>query len=73
MNYVPFFDYKDPKASKEKTLLKLKQLLKEHKGKYAGMTFELIQGEGGYYKGEREFFISLMNHLKENKIAINAN
>ena len=70
VDYIPFFDLKRPGESAQEAVGTLKRCLQEHPGQYAGMIFELIQGEGGFYAGEREFFVSLMKILKENKIAV---
>ncbi|MCA9407644.1 MAG: aminotransferase class III-fold pyridoxal phosphate-dependent enzyme [Candidatus Omnitrophica bacterium] len=70
IDYVPFFDEKDPAVSTEKAVKTLSSLIEKYPGEYAGMTFELIQGEGGYYPGEQNFFVTLMEVLKKNKIAV---
>ncbi|VAX35928.1 Succinylornithine transaminase [hydrothermal vent metagenome] len=70
VDYIPFFDANDPKESTQKSVDQLRKLLKEHPREYAVMCFELIQGEGGYYPGSRDFFMALMDILKEQNIAI---
>lgn len=70
VDYVPFFDHQDPKGSTARAKNCLNEHLGRHKQEYACMMFELIQGEGGYYPGEREFFVTLMDILKQNNIAI---
>ena len=70
VDYIPFYDPKHPKTSTEAAIHSLKSHLDNHPGEYAGMIFELIQGEGGYYPGTHDFFVALMNILKTNDIAI---
>jgi acetylornithine/N-succinyldiaminopimelate aminotransferase len=70
VDYLPFYDYKNPTESIKKCILKLKELLNRYPNQYAMMCFELIQGEGGYYPGSTEFFKAIMTLLKENGIAI---
>ncbi len=70
VDYVPFFDSKNPKMSLEKSCSILKNYLSRHPGQHALMMFELIQGEGGYFEGNRDFFLALIHILKENKIAV---
>jgi len=70
IDYIPFFDADDPEGSTERSVRHLKEYLARHPNEYAGMCFELIQGEGGYYPGDRDFFIALMNILKENNVAV---
>jgi len=70
IDYLPFFDPNHPKESTKKAMDQLIGYLQKNKGQYAGMCFELIQGEGGCYPGERDFFVSLMQILKEHKVAV---
>jgi len=70
IDYIPFFEAENPKESTDKSVSCLKELLAQHPEEYAGMCFELIQGEGGYYPGDRDFFIALMKVLKENNVAV---
>ncbi len=70
VDYVPFFDAARPEESAGETVAALKGLLAQHPGEYAGMVFELVQGEGGFYPGEREFFVALMEMVKEAGAAV---
>ncbi len=70
VDYIPFFDPEKPKESTQEAVTCLLKYLKHHPQDYAGMMFELIQGEGGYYPGDRQFFIAIMDILKKNNIAI---
>ncbi len=70
VDYLPFFDPKNPKMSREKASSVLKKHLSRYPGQHALMMFELIQGEGGYFEGSRDFFLALIQILKENRIAV---
>ncbi len=70
VDYVPFFDAKDPAGSTQKAVRCLRDHLAGHEREYAAMMFELIQGEGGYYPGERKFFKALVDVLKKNHVAV---
>ncbi len=70
IDYLPFYDATQPEMSTHATVKALQEHLSEHPGEYAAMVFELIQGEGGYYPGETEFFKSIIQILKENNIAV---
>lgn len=70
VDFVPFFDQNAPEESARQALNQLEKYLLRHPGQYAMMTFEMIQGEGGYYPGEASFFRSLMTRLKEHHVAI---
>lgn len=70
VDYIPFFNPKQPKKSMNQALNSLTQHINRYPNQYAGMCFELIQGEGGYTVGNNEFFTILMQHLKKYGIPI---
>jgi len=70
VDYLPFYDPKDPEGSTARALKQLKGHLEAHPGKHAAMLFELVQGEAGARPGSRAFFKALMTPLKEEGIAI---
>jgi acetylornithine/succinyldiaminopimelate/putrescine aminotransferase len=55
VDYVPFFDPKQPAESTERTLEALKKHLQRYPKQHAVMCFELIQGEGGFHSATKEF------------------
>jgi 4-aminobutyrate aminotransferase-like enzyme len=67
---VPFYDPARPGDSLEEALAALNGHLSAHPGAHAAMVFELIQGEAGYYPGSREFFVPLMQRLRDEGIAV---
>lgn len=69
VDYIPFFNPENPHSTEE-ALIVLKKHLARYPKQHAVMIIELVQGESGFYAGSREFFISVMKVLKENKIAI---
>lgn len=70
VDYVPYFDELHPQESTKAALIKLKKYIHRHPGSHAAMCFELVQGEGGFKVGQREFFVTLIHHLKEEGIAV---
>ncbi len=70
VDHIPFFDASNPKESTQKAASRLKELLKKNKNQYAGMFFELIQGEKGAFPGSKDFFVALMKILKQHKVAV---
>lgn len=72
VDYLPFYNWKDPMGSTEAALLALRKLLTRHPKEYACCCFEMIQAEGSY-PGKAEFFLSLIKILKEQNIAIYVN
>jgi acetylornithine/N-succinyldiaminopimelate aminotransferase len=67
--YLPFHEADDPESSR-KTLTALRETLDQHPGEIAACVFELVQGEAGFHVAPREFFIPLMETLKERGVAI---
>ncbi len=70
VDYVPFFNAKDPIGSTEAAVTTLRAHLARYPGRHSGMCLELILGEGGYWVGDREFFLTLLRVLKEHQVAI---
>ena len=70
VDFVPFFDARDPAGSTERTLAALRGHLDRHPGRHAAMVLELVQGEGGYYPGDPAFFAAVVGLLREHEVAI---
>lgn len=70
VDYVPFYDYKNPEESIKVATAALKKHIKRHPGKHAAMVFELVQGEGGSWTASTEFHLALMKICREHKIAV---
>lgn len=70
VDYIPFYDATHPEQSIEKATTQLKKVISRYPKQHAGFCMELIQGEGGYYPGSKEFFKTLITILKENEIPV---
>lgn len=70
VDYVPFFDPARPQESTNEATQQLRDHLQQYPHDHAVMMFELIQGEGGVYPGNREFFIALMDILCKHHVPI---
>lgn len=70
VDHVPFFDAADPENSTRRTLETLEKLIRRHPKGYAAMMIELVQGEGGFYAGDKVFFHRVIDLLKAHNIAI---
>lgn len=70
VDYIPFYDWRDPKVSTERAVASLHKCLLRYPKNYACMCFELIQGEAGSYPGTEEFFVALLKVLKEHGILV---
>lgn len=72
VDHIPFFDPEKPEESTKEAVARLKHVIWRHPKDHCMMLFEMIQGEGGYYPGTKEFFRTLMEILKDNHIAVHA-
>ena len=70
VDYIPFYDSKNPKESTQNALNTLSQYLQRYPGKYAVMCLEMVQGEGGYNVGSSEFFQAIIDLLKSQNILV---
>lgn len=70
VDYVPFFNPEAPAESTARAAKVLQAHLARYPGEHAAMCMELIQGEGGYNVGDREFFLALIEILKAHSIAV---
>lgn len=70
VDYIPFYDWKDPEKSVKRATKTVETYLARHPGQYAAMCMELIQGENGFYPGTKEFFMSLIKLLKEANVPL---
>ncbi|MGH7963181.1 MAG: aminotransferase class III-fold pyridoxal phosphate-dependent enzyme [Candidatus Binatia bacterium] len=67
--YLPFYEPNDPDSS-QRTLAALRAVLDQQHGAIAACVFELVQGEAGFRTAPREFFVPLMETLKEQGVAV---
>jgi acetylornithine aminotransferase len=80
VDYMPFWDAAaaermGPGASGKKRFIDmclwhLDQYVTRYPGSYACFIFELVQGEGGFNVGDRDYFKALMEYCKAKKIAV---
>ncbi|HVT81999.1 MAG TPA: aminotransferase class III-fold pyridoxal phosphate-dependent enzyme [Phycisphaerae bacterium] len=70
VDYVPFFDAARPAESMERSLAVLRAHLARFPDQHAAIWCELVQGEGGFNAGTREFFTAVFELVQKHKIAI---
>jgi 4-aminobutyrate aminotransferase-like enzyme len=70
VDYIPYYKDDEPELSTRHAIEALKTHLARYPKQHAVMCFELVQGEGGFNAGSREFFTSIMTFLREHGIAI---
>lgn len=70
VDYIPFYNHESPEKSTAYAVRRFKHHIERHPGKHAALWMELVQGEGGYYEGDAEFFKALIEVARENEIAV---
>ncbi len=70
VDYLPFFEEADPEGSTARTLSRMQEYLDRYPGRYANLWMELIQGEGGYYVGQKDFYVKLCELAHKNNMAV---
>lgn len=75
VDYMPFYDaVAAEKMGKAKyiegAVAQLQEYITRYPGQHACFIFEMVQGEGGFNVGDRDFFKALMEVCKANKIAV---
>jgi 4-aminobutyrate aminotransferase-like enzyme len=67
--YLPFYEPEDPHSA-QRTRTALREILDRYPGTIAACVFELVQGEAGFRVAPREFFVPLLEMLKERGVAV---
>lgn len=70
VDYLPFLDPEHPEESAKRALKQLDQHLLRYPSSHALLLCELIQGEGGFHPGSKDFFESLFIRCKEANVLI---
>lgn len=70
VDYIPFYDENDHEGSISRAVEQLEKYFQRHPGDYAAMCMELIQGEGGYYAGNEEFFKAICDVCKKHEVSV---
>ncbi|MDH4469151.1 MAG: aminotransferase class III-fold pyridoxal phosphate-dependent enzyme [Bacteriovoracaceae bacterium] len=70
VDYLPFYDVTNHEKSIKDATYALKKYIKRFPKQHACIFFEPIQGEGGSWEGNEEYFKALFTIAKENHISI---
>lgn len=65
VEFVPHFDQKNPSTSLATTLKALEEVWNKAPNQYAALSFEVIQGEGGFIFGTKEFYQGVCEWAKK--------
>lgn len=70
VDYIPFYDSNDHEGSIKKAVSMLEKYFARHPDDYAAMCMELIQGEGGYYVGNEEYFKAICDTCHKHDVSV---
>ncbi|MFZ4712813.1 MAG: aminotransferase class III-fold pyridoxal phosphate-dependent enzyme [Bacteriovoracaceae bacterium] len=70
VEFAPHFNQKNPASSLSNTLNALEAIWNKDPNNYAAITFEIIQGEGGFIFGTPEFYQGICQWAKSKKIFV---
>jgi len=70
VDYLPFFDEKNPEVSTNNCIQTLKKYLKRYPKQHACLIFEPILGEGGSWPGDKKFFTEVLSLARSENITI---
>ena len=70
VDYIPFYDANDHQGSIDIAVALLRKYFTRHPGQYAAICMELIQGEGGYWVGHKDFFQAIIAECKKNNVSV---
>lgn len=68
VDYIPFYDPAHPEESTKKSLQVMKEYFHRYPKQHAAICIELVQGEGGFNIGSKDFFRSIMQTAKDEGI-----
>lgn len=70
VDYIPFYDADNHEKSIRMAVSHLEWYFNRHPGEYAAMCMELIQGEGGYWVGNEEYFKAICDTCKKHNVSV---
>jgi 4-aminobutyrate aminotransferase-like enzyme len=71
VEYLPFYDSSiGLEASVDRTLKRMREHLSRFPDKFAALTLELVQGEGGFNFAPRDFYVRVFEEAKKFGLAI---
>lgn len=70
VDFIPFYNSEHHQGSIDCAVAGLRKLFARHKGEYAAICMELIQGEGGYWVGHEDFFKAIIEECKKNNVSV---
>lgn len=70
VDYLPFYDASNHEKSIRMAVSHLEWYFNRYPGEYAAMCMELIQGEGGYWVGNEEYFKAICDTCHKHNVSV---
>ena len=70
VDHLPFFNAARPEESTQVAMTRLDEYLRRFPGEHGAIWLEVIQGEGGYNVGQRDFFVKILTVARKHQIPI---
>lgn len=70
VDHIPHFNHKSPKTAAQETINALENLYKENGDVYCAIMIELVQGEGGFIFGTKEYYEKIFQWAKSKNIYV---
>ncbi|EQC43456.1 aminotransferase class III-fold pyridoxal phosphate-dependent enzyme [Bacteriovorax sp. Seq25_V] len=70
VDHVPHFDQTNPEGSAQRTIDALNEVVKQHPGQHCAIMLELVQGEGGFIFGEKDYYVQIFEWAKAHGLYI---
>lgn len=70
VDYIPFYKADQHERSIEMAVKHLEWYFERYPGEYAAMCMELIQGEGGYWVGNEEYFKAICDTCHKHNVSV---
>lgn len=68
--HVPHYDINDPDNSLAKTIKALDDLWNDHGDQFCAICIEIVQGEGGFVVGPRDYYVGIFEWAKKKGIYV---
>lgn len=70
VDYIPHFNQKSPETATAETISALEAIVKKYPNQHCALMLEIIQGEGGFIYGNKEYYKTIFEWAKKNNLYI---
>lgn len=70
VDHVPHFNQANPENALKETLDALNEVVKKHPNQHCALMMEIIQGEGGFIYGDKNYYVEIFKWAKAHNLYI---